>query len=196
TAEELRRRFADEPRFSLVVRTDERGLGSATLAGLRGAIADGYGQAVTMDADWSHHPQYLPALLELLKDHDLAIGSRYVPGGGIEGWPARRHLMSRAINVYTRLTLGVTQRDCSGAFRAYRGELLRRVDFDAIRSTGYAFFEEFLYRCVAAGASVAETPITFTDRTVGDSKISGKEAAKALWILGRLGVERRFGRQP
>ena len=182
---------ATNPRVFATVRTGERGLGTATLAGLRSAVADGYGAAVTMDADWSHHPRHLPALLALLDTHDLAIGSRYVPGGGIEGWPWRRHLMSRAINVYSRAALGLTQRDCSGAFRAYRGELLRRVDFDAVVATGYAFFEEWLYRCVAAGARVAETPITFTDRTAGRSNLNLKEAARAVWTLGRVGLARR-----
>lgn len=191
TADAVERRFSADPRVSVTVRRDERGLGTATLAGLRIAVAKGYGMALTMDADWSHHPRHLPELLALLGTHDVAIGSRYVPGGAIEGWPWRRHVMSRAINTYSRLALGLKQRDCSGAFRAFRGDLLARVDFDAIRSTGYAFMEEFLYRCVAAGATVAETPVTFTDRTVGDSKINAREAIAALWTLGRVGLERR-----
>lgn len=191
TAAAVEERFADDERVSVRVRKDERGLGTATLAGLRSAVEDGYGAVVTMDADWSHHPRHLPALLDLLQTHDLAIGSRYVRGGAIEGWPLRRHVMSRAINGYSRATLGLKQRDCSGAFRAFRGELLERVDFDAVRSTGYAFMEEFLYRCVKAGARVVETPITFADREAGDSKINMREALTAVWTLGRVGLERR-----
>ncbi|MFH5805042.1 polyprenol monophosphomannose synthase [Alienimonas sp. DA493] len=191
TAVAVEERFEGNPRVSVTVRRGERGLGTATLAGLRGAVADGYDAAVTMDADWSHHPRHLPALLDLLEEYDVAIGSRYVPGGAIEGWPWPRHLMSRAINVYSRAVLGLRQRDCSGAFRAFRIDLLARVDFDAVRSTGYAFMEEFLYRCVAAGARVAETPVTFVDRVEGDSKINAKEAVTALWTLGRVGLEER-----
>lgn len=191
TAAAVEDRFAGNERVSVRVRRDERGLGTATLAGLRGALADGYGAVVTMDADWSHHPRHLPALLALLETHDLAIGSRYVRGGVIEGWPLKRHVMSRAINVYSRAALGLTQRDCSGAYRAFRRELLERVDFDAVRSTGYAFMEEFLYRCVAAGARVAETPVVFAERAAGDSKINMREAVAAVWTLGRLGLGRR-----
>ena len=185
---------AADPRVSVLHRTDARGLGSATLAGLRAALATGAEAVVTMDADFSHRPRHLPALLATLETADVAVGSRYVPGGGVEGWPVRRRVMSRAINAYTRLTLGLSQRDCSGAFRAYRADLLRRVDFDAVRSTGYSFFEEFLYHCVRAGGTVAETPITFAEREAGASKINAREAAKALWVLGRLGAERAVGR--
>ncbi|NNJ24159.1 polyprenol monophosphomannose synthase [Alienimonas chondri] len=194
TAAAVEERFTENPRVSVSVRQHERGLGSATLAGLRAALADGYGAVVTMDADWSHHPRHLPALLAVLETHEMAIGSRYVPGGAIEGWPLKRLVMSRAINIYSRALLGLTQRDCSGAYRAFRRELLNRVDFEAIRSTGYSFMEEFLYRCVAAGATVAETPVTFTDRAIGHSKINGREAIAALWTLGGVGRDRLFRR--
>ena len=186
---------AEHDRVSVLHRTGARGLGSATLAGLSAALETGAGAVVTMDADFSHHPRHLPALLKLLETHDVAVGSRYVPGGAVVGWPIKRRVMSRAINSYTRLTLGLSQRDCSGAFRAYRAELLRGLDFAAVRSTGYSFFEEFLYRCVAAGAVVGETPITFTERAAGVSKINSREAVKALAVLGRLGVERVLRRR-
>ena len=182
--------LAADPRVSVLHRADARGLGSATLAGLRAALATGAGAVVTMDADFSHHPRHLPALLALLERFDVAVGSRYVAGGKITGWPAKRHLMSRAINVYSRFTLGLDVRDCSGAFRAYRADALRRVDFDAVKSTGYSFFEEFLYRCVRAGATVGETPITFAERRRGQSKINGREAARAVATLARVGLER------
>ena len=180
----------EDDRVAVLHRRNARGLGSAMLAGLRAAADTGADAVVTMDADFSHHPRHLPALLRTLETADVAVGSRYVPGGGVTGWPLSRRVMSRAINAYTRLTLGLTQRDCSGAYRAYRGDVLRRVDFAAVRSTGYSFLEEFLYRCVLAGATVGETPITFAEREAGASKINAKEAAKALWGLGRLGVER------
>ena len=185
---------AEDPRVSVRHGMAGRGLGAAMLDGLRAAANSGAGAVVTMDADFSHHPRHLPVLLDLLEEVDVAIGSRYIPGGAVEGWPLSRRAMSRAINVYTRATLGLKSRDCSGAFRAYRGDLLRQVDFDAVRSTGYSFMEEFLYRCVRAGAAVGETPITFAEREAGVSKINAREAAKALWVLGRLGLERRLGR--
>ena len=194
TGEIADRLAAGDPRVSVRHGGRGRGLGAAMLDGLRAAAGSGAGAVVTMDADFSHHPRHLPALLDLLRTVDVAVGSRYVPGGAVSGWPRSRRVMSRAINAYTRATLGLRQRDCSGAFRAYRGDVLRRVDFGAVRSTGYSFLEEFLYRCVRAGATVGETPITFAEREAGVSKINAREAAKALWVLGRLGVERRLGR--
>ena len=186
---------AADARVSVLHRRGERGLGSATVAGLTAAVDRGYDAAVTMDADGSHRPAHLPALLALLETCDVAVGSRYVPGGGVEGWPVRRRVMSRAINVYTRAVLGLTQRDCSGAFRAYRCDLLRRAAPAATRSRGYAFFEEFLHRCAAAGARIGETPITFVDRTVGESKIDWREAVAAVWTLARLGWADRLPRR-
>ena len=184
---------AASPRVSVLHRRGERGLGTATVAGLTAAVDRGYAAAVTMDADGSHRPAHLPALLALLERCDVAIGSRYVPGGGVEGWPRSRRVMSWAINVYSRAVLGLRQRDCSGAFRAYRCELLRRAEPAATRSRGYAFCEEFLHRCAAAGARIEETPITFVDRTVGRSKINAREALAALWTLARVGAGRFLG---
>jgi len=119
---------------------------------------------------------------------DVMIGSRYVPGGGTEGWPLRRRLMSRGVNCYARWLLGLSPKDCSGAFRCYRTELLARLDFDAIRSRGYSFQEEILWHLRRLGARFAETPIVFVDRQRGASKIDFREAAAALWIIFRLGL--------
>jgi dolichol-phosphate mannosyltransferase len=148
-----------------------------------------------MDADFSHPPRYLPQLLAGMDPADGApvdvmIGSRYVPGGGVEGWPLRRHLMSRAVNCYARWMLGLTPKDCSGAFRCYRTELLRQLDFSAVRSRGYAFQEEILWHLARLGARFGETPIVFVDRQHGASKIDTGEALSALWVIFRLGLRR------
>jgi len=152
-----------------------------------------------MDADFSHQPKYLSALLAGMEPPygppaDVMIGSRYVPGGGVEGWPLRRHLMSRAVNTYARWLLGLKPKDCSGAFRCYRVALLSKLDFAKIRSRGYSFQEEILWHLKRLGARFDETPIIFVDRRQGASKINSKEALAALWIIFALGLRNVFGR--
>ena len=151
-----------------------------------------------MDADFSHHPRYLPALLAGMNPTDrppvdVMIGSRYVAGGGTRDWPWRRKLMSRAVNLYARCLLGLSPRDCSGAFRCFRVELLKRLDFAAIRSRGYSFQEEILWRLKRLGAHFGETPIIFADREQGSSKINLGEAWATLGIIFRLGMKNWLG---
>ena len=157
-----------------------------------------YDYMLNMDADFSHHPRYLPAMVAGMdspdgETADCVIGSRYVAGGGTEGWPLRRRLMSRGVNLYARILLGLKSKDCSGAFRCYRVSVLKRLDFDAIRSRGYSFQEEILWHLKRADARFTETPIVFTDRERGQSKINGREAVMALWILFRLGIKNWIG---
>ena len=169
------------------------------MAGMRYAIREGYEYVLNMDADFSHSPRYLPDLLTGMDPPggqavDVMIGSRYIPGGGIEGWPLRRHLMSRGVNWYARWLLGLSPRDVSGGFRCYRTAVLARLDFGAIRSRGYSFQEEILWRLRRAGARFGETPIVFVDRQQGASKIDLRESFSALWIIFALGVRRWLGR--
>ncbi len=171
-------------------RAGKEGLGTATLAGFRDAIANKYDFVLNMDADFSHDPQYLPAVVEGMSRADVSIGSRYVPGGGIEGWGPLRHFMSRGINWYARLLLGLSTRDNSGAYRCYRVSKLAQIDFDRVRAQGYAFQEEILYRCRLVGCRFAETPIVFRERRYGASKINLRESAVALWIIFRLSLEK------
>lgn len=178
-----------DERIHVLHREGKQGLGTAILAGFRYAIEHGYGFVLNMDADFSHHPRYIPALREAMQTADVAIGSRYVPGGGVEGWGWKRHFMSGGVNWYARLLLGLKTRDNSGAFRCYRIARLAELDFDRIRARGYAFQEEILYRCRRVGCRFAEVPIVFEDRRYGESKINWKEAASALWVIFRLGME-------
>jgi dolichol-phosphate mannosyltransferase len=127
-----------------------------------------------------------------MAEYDVMIGSRYVPGGGVVGWDLKRHFMSKAINVYSRLMLGLKARDTSGGYRCYRLSKLASFDVGQIYSTGYAFQEEFLFHCKRLGCRIGETPIVFENRRVGQSKINAKEAIKALWALFYVGVRYRL----
>ncbi len=184
---------ATDPRIRVLHRAGKLGLGSAILAGLRRAIADGYDFVINMDADFSHDPKHLPALVACMERADVAIGSRYVPGGDIEGWGPLRHFMSQGINWYARLLLGLSTRDNSGAYRCYRCSKLRQINLDRVRARGYAFQEEILFHCRLAGCRFEETPIVFHDRRYGTSKINWRESAAALWIILRLGAGNACG---
>jgi dolichol-phosphate mannosyltransferase len=189
------RRAAKDPRVRCLHRAGKLGLGTATIAAMRYAIEGGYTYLLNMDADFSHHPRYIPALVEQMESHpegprDVMIGSRYVTGGAIEGWSLKRHLMSRGVNWYARTLLGLPAHDCSGAFRCYRVKALEKLAFDAIRSRGYSFQEEVLWHLKNAGARFGETPIRFVDRVQGASKINGKEALAALRIILGLAFAR------
>src|SRR5262249_49947921 len=146
-----------------------------------------------MDADFSHHPRYLPALVAGMGKYDVMVGSRYVKGGGSEGWPLKRLLISRSVNFMVRFLMRIPARDCSGAFRCYRVAKLRQVRLDKVISRGYSFQQEVLYRCRKAGCKIGETPIVFGDRRAGSSKVNTKEAVRSMGVLLYLGVKAFFG---
>lgn len=180
-----------EPRVSLLARAGKLGLGSAYVAGFRRALAEGAQFIYEMDADFSHDPAYLPVLLDAAETrYDLALGSRYVPGGGTTDWGLVRKLISRGGNLYAGLILGLPVRDATGGFRCYRRSVLETIDLDAIRSTGYGFQVEMVYRAIQAGFRVGEIPIIFPDRRVGKSKMSRKIVAEALVNVLRLRIGR------
>jgi len=192
-------RSHEDERLRCLHREGKLGLGSAIIAGMEHAIEHGYRYVLNMDADFSHHPNHLPALIRGMDPEDgpavdVMIGSRYVPGGGVEGWGLKRHVMSRGVNLYARWLLGLKPKDCSGAFRCYRTEVLARLDFGAVTSRGSSFQEEILWHLKRLGARFGETPIVFVDRQRGASKINMKEAAAALWIVFALGVRNWLGR--
>ena len=191
---------AQEPRLSVIHRPGKQGLGTAAIVGFRHAIENDFDFVLTMDADFSHHPRYIPAIRARMlavgtESADVTIGSRYVSGGAIQGWARHRRIMSRLINGYARVLLGLQVADCSGAFRCYRTSTLGQLDFTQIESKGYAYLEEILWRLKARGARFAEIPITFVDRQKGMTKINWQEATAAVRILLRLGLRRLWNRE-
>jgi glycosyltransferase involved in cell wall biosynthesis len=195
TADLVRELAAGRPGLHLLERRGERGLGRAYVAGLARGLAAGYEVLGTMDADLSHDPAYLPAMLARMADGkdsaaDVVIGSRYVPGGGTVHWGLHRRLLSRLANRFAARLLGLRLRDLTSGFRLYRAQALAAIDLAAITSTGYSFLAELLYRLDAAGARIAESPIVFVDRREGRSKLSPAEIPKGAYHLLRL----RLGR--
>ncbi|MFN2374929.1 MAG: polyprenol monophosphomannose synthase [Candidatus Binatia bacterium] len=181
---------ATEPRLHVVHRPAKLGLGTAHIAGIRKAEALGLDPIGTMDADFSHHPRYIPDLLKGLEGADLMIGSRYVPGGGTKDFGLGRRLLSRGANAFAKTVLGLTAADCTAGFRVYRRETLDSIDLEAIFSNGYSFLLEILFLVQAAGWRVGESPILFEDRREGTSKISRREIAKAVYTVLRLFAQR------
>jgi dolichol-phosphate mannosyltransferase len=181
-------KLADElaaklPAVEVLHRERKQGLGRAYLAGFERALEGGAELVVVMDADFSHDPVHLPQLLAAVTDCDLALGSRYVPGGMIVDWPPLRRALSRAGSLYARTILGVGIRDLTGGFRCIRREVLEAVELPTLRSQGYVFNIELTYRALLAGFRVAEVPIVFHDRAVGESKISLPIAIEALSLV-------------
>lgn len=188
---------AIDPRVRCLHRPEKDGLGRAVIAGLRYALDHGYEMVINMDADFSHAPHAVAHLVSKMQSADgldVVVGSRYIRGGAIRGWPWGRHVMSRLVNLAARVALGIGVKDCSGSFRCYRVSCLRQLDFESFRSRGYAFFEEILWRLRKNGGRFAEVPITFEERRRGRSKIDLKEALGAIATLFRLFVERLTGR--
>jgi dolichol-phosphate mannosyltransferase len=182
--------------ISVIRRSGKAGLGAAYRAGLRTAIDRGAEICVQMDADLSHDPAVLPALIANAEHGaDLAIGSRYVPGGLTENWPRRRRMLSRWGNRYAAGVLGLAVNDVTAGYRAYRTEALERMKFDTLTAEGYGFQVEMTYRLVRIGGKVVEFPITFRDRTAGESKMSGGIVREALMIVVKLWVADFGGRR-
>ena len=177
---------AETGRVSVLHRPAKAGIGPAYIAGLREALAGDADRIVCMDADGSHRPVDLPPILAMLDDADIALGSRYVSGGGTEGWPLHRRLLSRFGGRYAKLLLGIPIADLTGGFKAYRREALAGLDLAAIRSDGYAFQIETTWQAIQRGMTVVEVPITFTDRVAGRSKLSRRIVAEAVWTVLRL----------
>ncbi len=168
-------------------RTEKNGIGPAYLAGFHHALERGAGYVIEMDSDFSHDPADLARLLQAVHDGaDLALGSRYVPGGGVSDWGMLRRFISEGGSTYARLVLGLRVRDLTGGFKCFRREVLEAIHFDSVRSRGYAFQVELTYRAVQAGFRVVEVPIVFRDRQLGESKMSWRIAVEAMWLVPRL----------
>ena len=188
-----RERAAADEKFQCIHRSGKLGLGSATIAGFKFALEHDFELIATMDADFSHAPASLVEMVDAINDQrnqniGVVIGSRYVEGGGIDGWPMLRHLSSRLVNGFARLFLRLPTKDNSGAFRVYRRESLLAIDVDRIQASGYAYLEEILWRINRRGIKMLEIPITFKDRTKGQSKTSIKMGVQVFWHLMKVAI--------
>jgi glycosyltransferase involved in cell wall biosynthesis len=184
TAELVAARAAGEPRLHLLQRDAKQGLGAAYRAGFAWGLDRGYDALVEMDADLSHPPERLAALLDELADADLVIGSRYVPGGRTVNWSPLRKAISRGGNAYVRLALGLPVHDSTAGYRAYRRQVLEALPVSAVQSNGYCFQVEMAHRTWQEGFRVVEVPIAFTERATGVSKMDKQIVAEALWRVG------------
>ncbi len=196
TADRAQALGAELGAIEVLRRSGKQGLGAAYRAGLRHAIGAGAEVCVQMDADLSHDPQVLPALIAIIEHGgDLAIGSRYVPGGRTINWPRRRRWLSRWGNRYAAGVLGLAVNDATAGYRAYRSEALERMKFESVRADGYGFQIEMTYRLVRLHGKIVEFPIAFHDRTEGVSKMSGSIVREALVLVARLWVGDFKGRR-
>ena len=193
---ELADRLAQELDYVDVLHREHKdGLGPAYLAGFRRALSDGAELVLEMDCDFSHDPNDVPRLLAAVEGGaDLALGSRYVPGGGVRNWGLVRRVISAGGSLYARVLLGVKVQDLTGGFKCYRRRVLEAIDLDAIETKGYAFQIETTYRVLRAGFEVVEVPITFADREVGGSKMSKAIVAEAIWKVPGLRLAALLGR--
>jgi dolichol-phosphate mannosyltransferase len=178
---------AEREWLQVLNRSGKNGIGPAYLAGFRHALDSGAGYVMEMDSDFSHDPADLARLLQAVYDGaDLALGSRYVPGGGVEQWGLLRRFVSEGGSTYARLVLGLHVKDLTGGFKCFRRDVLEAIHFDRVRSQGYAFQVELTYRAVQAGFRVVEVPIVFRDRQRGTSKMSWRIAVEAMWLVPLL----------
>lgn len=181
----------ESSRLSVLHRLHKEGLGPAYAAGFDRALAEGARIVVEMDADFSHNPSDLPLLVEAVEGGaDVAIGSRYVPGGDTPDWPLHRRLISRGGNLYARVMLGIPIRDATAGFRAFRAEALRALPYRKARASGYGFQVEMAWRAYQAGLDVREIPIVFRDREEGTSKMGTGIVIEAMWLVTRWGIGR------
>ncbi|MEV8635158.1 polyprenol monophosphomannose synthase [Streptosporangium sp. NPDC051023] len=189
---------ADDDHVSVLHRPGKQGLGAAYIEGFHWGLKEGFDVLVEIDADGSHQPEELPKLLEKVADGaDLAVGSRWVPGGKVVNWPISRELLSRGASLYSRIMLGVPIRDATAGFRAYRASTLEKIGLNDVESQGYCFQIDLTLRTVHHGLRVTEVPITFVERTVGASKMSRSIILEALWrvaVWGVTGLPRRLRR--
>jgi len=182
---------AADPQVQVLHRPAKQGLGAAYVAGFRWGLTRGYDVLVEMDADGSHQPEQLPALLSALSGADLVLGSRWVPGGRVVNWPMARQLLSRGGNTYVRVLLDLGLRDATGGFRAFRRATLESLPLDEVNSHGYCFQVDLACRAVRHGFTVAEVPIAFVERELGTSKMSRGIVREALWRVTVWGVRYR-----
>ena len=178
----------DNMRVTVIHRSGKLGLGTAYVAGFKQALANGADAVLTMDADFSHHPRYIPSMMAAIEHADLVIGSRYVPGGSVL-YPLHRRVLSRVANMVARMALGLNARDCTAGFRLYRASVLKNAPIERIKSNGYSFLVEMLQAISRQNIRIVEVPIIFADRIRGESKISPHEIYKGMRTVARLALK-------
>jgi dolichol-phosphate mannosyltransferase len=183
---------ATDQQIKVLHRTNKAGLGAAYLDAFSWAKKNGYDVVVEMDADGSHRPVDLVKILEQLNNADVVLGSRWVAEGKVVNWPLQRKILSQGGNIYTRLMLGIPVKDATGGFRAYRMTALDQIDLSKVQSQGYCFQVDMAWRAVQAGLTVVEVPITFIEREIGESKMSGSIVKEALWRVTKWGFQKRL----
>ncbi len=192
-----------DPHVQVMHRTEKAGLGKAYIAGFTWALDRGYDVIIEMDADGSHQPEHLPSIIGAVKGMganqdgqgaDLAIGSRWVPGGKTVNWPKSREALSRCANMYVRVMLGMGVHDATAGFRAYRAQTLRAIHLDTVQSTGYSFQIDLTVRVFHAGLKIVEVPITFVEREHGASKMSRSIIMESFWRVAQWGTASRISR--
>jgi len=186
---------AKDKRIRVLHRKDKQGLGAAYIAGFNYAFGSGFDFVVEMDADGSHRAEDLPKLLAICQDNDLVIGSRYVRGGKTQNWPLHRQWLSRGGNIYAKIMLGSKLNDMTAGFRVFRSSFLQDMDLATISARGYSFQIEMAYRTIQLGGRTAEVPITFVEREIGESKMSGNIVVEALMLMTKFGFKRIFLRK-
>ena len=193
TAEKVKELQQLYPNLHLEERPGKAGLGTAYLFGFQWALDRHFEAIVQMDADLSHDPKDVPRLIAELEKHDLVIGSRYVDGVSVVNWPIRRLILSYGANLYSRIITGMPINDATGGFKAWRGSLLDTIRLEKVRSQGYSFQIEMNFRAWRLEASIKEATIIFTDRTIGESKMSKSIMYEAIWMVWRLRIWKLFG---
>lgn len=193
TGELADRRAAEDSNVHVLHRKGKEGLGAAYIAGFRWGLAAGYDVLVEMDADGSHQPEQLPSLLEAVRNGaDLAMGSRWVPGGKVVNWPFIRKAISRVGSTYSRIMLGLKIKDVTGGYRAFRRETLEALNLAEVESVGYGFQVDLAWRTAKLGLNIVEVPITFVERELGDSKMSGNIVVEAMVNVTKWGLAARW----
>ena len=193
TSEKVRELQSEFENLYLEVREKKLGLGTAYIYGFKWALNRKYDRIVQMDADLSHNPKDVAMMVKKLDDNDLVIGSRYIKGISVVNWPLRRLMLSYGANTYSRIITGMPIMDGTGGFKAWKSEVLEDIDLDSVRSQGYSFQIEMNFRAWIKGYKLKELPIIFSDRTIGQSKMSKKIVYEAIFMVWRLRIWKIFG---
>ena len=193
TSEKVKELQDDYKNLYLEIREKKSGLGTAYIYGFKWALKNNYDRIIQMDADLSHNPKDLPMMVKQLDEYDLAIGSRYINGISVVNWPLRRLMLSYGANTYSRVITGMPIMDGTGGFKAWKSEVLNDIDLDSVKSQGYSFQIEMNFRAWIKGYKLKEIPIIFSDRTIGQSKMSKKIVYEAIFMVWRLRIWKIFG---